>query len=220
MAVLTGIAVFMSGFALSISLYALWKQHLKAFQLACSFQSAVFDGSEIDGFGFNVALSVTLTNEGAKSDYISSWALLFRNMDEPRDCIEFHGVGIADVGELIHALKTRNLDESKVVLSGMPSIRLGSGEQRELGLAFIAAEPGSYISSEKRGFANPGKLTVGRYDLELWCFVKKWARYHKVGFETDERRLKTLMDGYYFVNNFVPAFDSLKPDLDPKPRGQ
>ena len=211
--------ISISGIAFAISLFLLWKQHLKPFRLWCHFQSSVFDGLDYKGQGFHIVLPITVTNEGARPGVITNWAVFLRKMGNSKEVFVFHGAGSVDVAILIDALRKGDAGSAKILQGGNPVMRLSGGEQRDIGIVFVAPEVGKYTKTESQGFLPTERLSTGKYDLELWCFVKKWARYHKVGIELNESKVATLRQSRGFINNSVPEFDLLKPNLDPNPRG-
>jgi len=217
--VLDKAAISISGIALVISLFLLWKQHLKPFRLWCHFQSSVFDGLDYKGKGFHIVLPITVANEGARPGVITNWAVFLRKMGNPKEVFVFHGAGSVDVARLIDALRKDDAGSVKILQGGIPVIRLDGGEQRDIGIVFVAPEVGKYTKTESQGFLPTERLSTGKYDLELWCFVNKWARYHKVGIELNDSKVTTLRQSLGFINNSVPEFDLLKPNLDPNPRG-
>ena len=208
-------AILFSFVALLISGFLLWKQHLKPFRLWCRFQSSVFEGLDYKGQGFNIVLPISVANEGAKAGVITNWAVFLRKMDSPNEVFVFHGVGSVDITNLLDALRREDTNSIKILQGGNPVVRLDGSEQRDSGIAFIAPEMGGYTKTESQGFLPTTQLNIGKYDLELWCFVKKWARYHKVGIELNDAKITTLKQSKGFINNSVPEFDLLKPDLDP-----
>jgi len=216
--VLDTAAIIISIIALAISAFLLWKQHLRSFRLWCRFQSSVFDGLDYKGQGFHIVLPITAANEGARPGVITSWAVFLRRMGDLKEVFVFHGAGSVDVAILIDALRKGDAGSAKILQGGNPVMRLGGGEQRDIGIVFVAPEVSRYTKTESQGFLATTQLSTGRYDLELWCFVKKWARYHKVGIELNDEKVTTLKQSQGFINNSVPEFDSLKPNLDPGPR--
>jgi len=213
-------AILISVIALGISGFLLWKQHLKSFRLWCRFQSSVFDGLDYKGEGFHIVLPITVANEGARPGVITNWAVFLRKMGNPKQVFVFHGAGSVDVAILIDALRKGDASSAKILQGGNPVMRLGGGEQRDIGIVFVAPEVGRYTMTESQGFLPTAQLSTGKYDLELWCFVKKWARYHKVGIELNNSKVATLQRSLGFINNSVPEFDLLKPNLNPDPRGK
>lgn len=213
-------AISISGIALAISMFILCKQHLKPFRLWCRFQSSVFDGLDYKGQGFHIVLPITVANGGARPGVITNWAVYLRKMDNPKEVFVFHGAGSVDVATLIDALRKGDASSAKILQGGNPVMRLGGGEQRDIGIVFVAPEVGRYTKTESQGFRPTAQLSKGKYDLELWCFVRKWARYHKVGLELNDSKVRTLQQSRGFINNNVPEFDLLKPDLYPNPRGK
>jgi len=213
-------AISISGIALAISEVLLWKQHLKSFRLWCRFQSSVFDGLDYKGQGFHIILPITVANKGARPGVITNWAVYLRKRDNSKEVFVYHGAGSVDVATLIDALRKGDVGSAKILQGGIPVTRLGGGEQRDMGILFVAPEVGRYTKTESQGFRPTAQLSTGKYDLELWCFVRKWARYHKVGLELTSEKVDKLKQSLYFVNNHVPEFDLLKPDLDPNPRGK
>lgn len=213
-------AILISFIALGISGFLLWKQHLKSFRLWCRFQSSVFDGLDYKGEGFHIVLPITVANEGARPGVITNWAVFLRKMGNPKQVFVFHGAGSVDVAILIDALRKGDASSAKILQGGNPVMRLGGGEQRDIGIVFVAPEVGRYTMTESQGFLPTAQLSTGKYDLELWCFVKRWARYHKVGIELNNSKVATLQRSLGFINNSVPEFDLLKPNLNPDPRGK
>ena len=213
-------AILISVIALGISGFLLWKQHLKSFKLWCRFQSSVFDGLDYKGEGFHIVLPITVANEGARPGVITNWAVFLRKMGNPKQLFVFHGAGSVDIAILIDALRKGDASSAKILQEGNPVMRLGGGEQRDIGIVFVAPEVGGYTMTESQGFLPTAQLSIGKYDLELWCFVKKWARYHKVGIELNNSKVATLQRSLGFINNSVPEFDLLKPNLNPDPRGK
>ena len=69
--IIASIAAFTSLAAFAFSGFLLWKQHLRPFKLWCRFQSAIFDGSDYGGMGFNIVLPITVSNEGAQACLIN-----------------------------------------------------------------------------------------------------------------------------------------------------
>lgn len=217
--IIASIATVTSLVAFALSGFLFWKQHLKPFQLWCSFQSAIFDGSDYSGLGFHIVLPITVANEGAQAGLVSHWAIYLKDMEEPSKVFAFHGAGLVDVRELLHALGTGDFKSAKILDSGQPALRLAGFEQRDVGIVFIPPEVGGTASFLTRGFVATEQLGLGKYDFELWGHVNNWARYQKVGFELDAARVKSLQENKGFINNFAPAFDHLKPDLHPDPIG-
>jgi len=193
---------------------------LKPFRLWCRFQSSVFDGLDYKGQGFHIILPITVANKGARPGVITNWAVYLRKMDNPKEVFVFHGAGSVDVATLIDTLRKGDVGSAKILQGGIPVMRLGGGEQCDMGILFVAPEVGRYTKTESQGFHPTAQLSTGKYDLELWCFVRKWARYHKVGIELNDSKVATLKQSLGFINNSVPEFDLLKPNLDPNPRGK
>lgn len=213
-------SISIAGIAFAISLFLLWKQHLKPFRLWCRFQSSVFDGLDYKGQRFHIVLPITVANEGARPGVITNWAVFLRKMSNSKEVFVFHGAGSVDVAILIDALRKGDAGSAKILQGGNPVMRLSGSEQRDIGIVFVAPEVGKYTKTESQGFLPTEQLSTGKYDLELWCFVKKWARYHKVGIELNESKVATLKQSRGFINNSVPEFDLLKPELGPNPRGK
>ncbi len=213
-------AILISITSLLISAYLFWKQHLKPFRLWCRFQSSIFDSLGTRDNWFHIVLPITLVNEGARPGVITSWAVFLRKMDKPKEVFVFHGAGSVNVPTLIDALGKGNITSAKILQEGNPVMRLGGGERRDIGIVFVAPEAGGYIKTESQGFSPTVQLTAGKYNLELWCFVKKWARYHKTGLDLNNDKMITLNKTGGFINNSVPEFDLLKPNLEPNPRGK
>jgi len=156
-----------------------------------------------------------VANEGARPGVITNWAVFLRKMGNPKQLFVFHGAGSVDIAILIDALRKGDASSAKILQEGNPVMRLGGGEQRDIGIVFVAPEVGGYTMTESQGFLPTAQLSIGKYDLELWCFVKKWARYHKVGIELNNSKVATLQRSLGFINNSVPEFDLLKPNLNP-----
>ena len=97
-------------------------------------------------------------------------------------------------------------------------MRLAGLEQRDVGIVLVPPGVGGNTSFLSRGFVATEQLTLGKYHVELWGYVNDWARYHKVGWELDEARVQSLQESMGFINNFVPAFERLKPDSHPDPK--
>lgn len=211
-------AISISGIALLISGVLFWRQHLRPFRLWCRFQSSVFDGLDYERRRLRIILPITVANEGARPGVITNWAVYLRKMDNPKEVFVFHGAGSVDIAILIDALRKGDASSAKILQGGNPVTRLDGGEQRDIGILFIAHEVGGYTKTESQGFRPTAQLGHGKYGLELWCFVNKWARYHKVGLELSCEKMEKLKQGLYFVNNHVPEFDLLEPDLPPTPR--
>lgn len=210
---ISGIALFMSGFVL-------WKQHLKPFKLWCRFQSSLFDGGVYLGPRFAIVLPIRTANEGAMPGTVSSWAVMLRKQSDQSRVFVFHGAAQVDLPSLIEALDKGKIQPRGFLQGGNPILRLGSGEQRDIAIAFAPPESGGYTKAQSQGFLDMSQLTIGTYDMELWCFVNKWARYHKAGLDINEYKMNELINDQWFINNHVPTFDFMRPDLDPNPRGK